>query len=92
MKCDVKTMLKAGIWLAALVAGAYLVFPGARGWLLGMSPFLFFLLCPLMMIFMMKSMHSHHTDNGIKKNEPIPIPEAVRVGESPRSMDHSRVI
>ncbi|MEZ2743847.1 DUF2933 domain-containing protein [Halopseudomonas bauzanensis] len=68
MKCDVKTMLKAGIWLAALVAGAYLVFPGARGWLLGMSPFLFFLLCPLMMIFMMKSMQSCHADKQNKND------------------------
>lgn len=89
MKCDMKTMLKAGLGLAAVAIVGYATFPAARELILAISPFLFLLLCPLMMFLMMKSMHSHHTDNGINKSEPIPIPEAVRVAESPRSMDHS---
>lgn len=62
MKCDIKTMLKAGILLAALVTGAYLVFPGAREWLIGMSPFLLLLLCPLMIIFIIMGIRSCHAD------------------------------
>ena len=92
MKFDMKTILKAGLGLVAVAIISYATIPAARELVLAISPFLFLLLCPLMMFFMMKSMHSHHTDNGIKKNEPIPIPEAVRVGESPHSMDHSKAI
>ncbi|MEJ6656925.1 MAG: DUF2933 domain-containing protein [Pseudomonas sp.] len=68
MKCDIKTMLKAGLWLAALVTGVYVVFPSSREWLMGVSPFLFLLLCPLMMLFMMKSMQSCHTDSEKKRS------------------------
>lgn len=38
MKCDIKTMLKAGLWLAALVTGVYVVFPSSREWLMGGKP------------------------------------------------------
>ncbi len=62
MKCEIKTMFKAGIWLAALVTGVYLAFPDSREWLMGMSPFLFFILCPLLILLMMKIMQSCHAD------------------------------
>jgi type II secretory pathway component PulF len=54
MKCDIKMMLKAGLGLAALVAVVYTTFPAARQSLMALTPALFFLLCPLMMFFMMK--------------------------------------
>lgn len=74
MKCDMKTMLKAGLCLATLVAVAYALFPGARELILGLSPALFLLLCPLMMLFMMKGMQSCHKDQGAVKYEAVPVP------------------
>ena len=58
MKCDIKMMLKAGLGLAVLVALVYTIFPAARQSLMALTPALFFLLCPLMMFFMMKGMQS----------------------------------
>lgn len=92
MKCDMKTMLKAGLGLAAAVAVGYMAFPAARNLILAISPFLFLLLCPLMMFFMMKTMHSYHTDNGINKSIPTPTPEAMRIKESPHPLDQSKAV
>lgn len=58
MKCDIKMMLRAGLGLAVLVAVVYTTFPAARQSLMALTPALFFLLCPLMMFFMMKAMQS----------------------------------
>ncbi len=68
MKCDMKTMLKAGAGLAVGIAVAYAMFPAARELLVAVSPFLFLLICPLMMVFMMKSMQSCHTDHATNKS------------------------
>ncbi len=74
MKCDMKTMLKGGLGLAVLVALVYATLPTAREWIVAASPFLFFLICPLMMLFMMKGMQSCHSEHSGKKNEPAPTP------------------
>ncbi len=78
MKCDVKTMLKAALGLAVAIAVAYATFPAAREWLTASAPFLFFLICPLMMFFMMKGMHSGHEDHKAEKHQlrPAPLPDA----------------
>lgn len=70
MKCDMKTMLKGGLGLALITAVAYAAMPQAREWIIAASPFLFFLICPLMMLFMMNGMHSCHSDHGSEKVEP----------------------
>ncbi|MCI2808856.1 DUF2933 domain-containing protein [Eoetvoesiella caeni] len=82
MKCDVKTMLKGGLGLAALIAVAYAALPVAREWIATVSPFLFFLICPLMMLFMMKGMQSCHSDNASKNGGPTQaqIPEGTNAG------------
>jgi len=92
MKCDMKTMLRTGLGLAAVAAVGYMAFPAARDLILAISPFLFLLLCPLMMFFMMKTMHSYHTDNGINKNVPTPSPEVIRIEENPRPLDQSKAV
>lgn len=81
MKCDIKTMLKAGLGLAAVVAIAYAMFPAARGLITSLSPALFLLLCPLMMFFMMKGMQSGQSCNGDHKAvkhqlRPVPLSDA----------------
>jgi len=81
MKCDMKMMLKAGLGLAAGVAVAYAVFPAARELIMALSPALFLLICPLMMFFMMKGMHSGQSCHGDHKAEnqqlrPVPLPDA----------------
>ncbi|PLC54279.1 hypothetical protein CR155_09225 [Pollutimonas nitritireducens] len=83
MKCDMKAMLKAGLGLAVLIAGAYAALPAAREWITAVSPFLFFLICPLMMFFMMKGMQSCHSDNESKKSKvpQAPIPTVAAVGD-----------
>ncbi len=62
MKCDMKTMIKAALGLAVVIVAAYATFPAAREWIITSAPFLFFLLCPLMMLFMMMSMQSCHKE------------------------------
>lgn len=58
MKCDVRTMVKASLGLGVIIGVAYATVPVAREWIATSTPFLFFLICPLMMIFMMKGMQS----------------------------------
>ena len=74
MKCDIKTMLKAGLGLAAVVAIAYAMFPAARGLITSLSPALFLLLCPLMMFFMMKGMQSCHKEQETTQREAPAVP------------------
>ncbi|WP_343838941.1 DUF2933 domain-containing protein [Castellaniella ginsengisoli] len=62
-------MLKGGLVLAVLIAVAYAMLPIARQWILAASPFLFFLICPLMMLFMMKGMQSCHGEHKSKQEE-----------------------
>lgn len=85
MKCDMKTMLKAGVGLAVLIAVVYAALPAAREWLTAVSPFLFFLICPLMMFFMMKGMQCGHGDNGPKEGNPTqaPMPERTNTRDHP---------
>lgn len=52
-------MIKAGLGLAVMVAGAYAFVPVARTLIIATAPFLFFLLCPVSMLFMVKSMNSN---------------------------------
>ncbi len=63
MKCDTKTMIKVGLGLGVLLALAYFTLPAAHAFILASGPFLLVLLCPLSMIFMMKSMNSCHKEN-----------------------------
>jgi len=92
MKCDMKTMLKAGLGLAVLIAAAYAALPSAREWITAVSPFLFFLICPLMMFFMMKGMQSCHGDNGSKKSKPAqaPMPEGTNAEDHPHLLNHNK--
>ncbi|MDX3893455.1 DUF2933 domain-containing protein [Pusillimonas sp.] len=88
MKCDVKTMLKGGLGLAALIAVAYAALPVAREWIVAVSPFLFFLICPLMMFFMMRGMQSRHSDNDSQNGGPTQaqIPEGTKAGGPSRPL------
>lgn len=94
MKCDMKMMLKAGLGLAVLVAVAYVAWPGARELILSVSPFLFLLICPLMMLFMMKGMHSCHDEHGTKKGDSrlVPIPDVANTEGNPRPLDHEKAL
>ncbi len=94
MKCDMKMMLKTGLGLTVLIAVAYSVFPTAREWIVAASPFLFFLICPLMMFFMMKGMHSCHDDHRSKKDESAQarIPETVGTSGNERSLSQNKAL
>jgi hypothetical protein len=62
MKCNMKTMITTGTILLVVLAAAYAAFPQFRTLVLGGGPFLLFLLCPLSMFFMMRSMNSSKDD------------------------------
>jgi len=81
MKCDIKMMLKAGAGLAAVVAVAYATFPAARELITALAPALFFLICPVMMFFMMKGMQSCHKEQDISKPEarPVTLPDTKNI-------------
>ena len=76
MKCDIKMMLKAGIGVAVVVAVAYATLPAARGLITAISPALFLLICPLMMLFMMRGMQSCHVEQKVTNREAAPVPLA----------------
>lgn len=57
MKCDSKVMFKTAIGFSVVLAAAYFVFPEIRTWLVASGPFLLFLICPVTMFVMMKSMN-----------------------------------
>lgn len=69
MKCDMKTIMKYALGLGAAIIVAYAVLPAAREWIVAVSPFLFFLICPLMMLFMMKSMQSCDKEQKVENNQ-----------------------
>jgi hypothetical protein len=79
MKCDTKTMVKTAIGLGLLGVIAYFALPQFRSFILGISPFLLGLVCPLSMIFMMKAM-SQHQEKPDAKSEPAKVyePEPVK--------------
>lgn len=66
MKCDMKTMVKVGLAVSILLAIAYVTLPAARAFISAATPFLLFLICPLSMLFMMKSMKSCDKGNEVK--------------------------
>lgn len=66
MKCDTKTMVKVGLAVGVLLAVAYFTLPAARQFISVASPFLLILICPLSMLFMMKSMNSGHKESDVK--------------------------
>jgi Protein of unknown function (DUF2933) len=66
MKCNTKTMIKVGLGVSALLAVAYFTLPAARDFISAATPFLLFLICPLSMIFMMKSMSSCDKKSDVK--------------------------
>ncbi len=69
MKCDMKTMVKVGLTVGSLLAIAYFTLPAARVLISASAPFFLFLICPLTMLFMMKSMSSCHRENEVKTEE-----------------------
>ncbi|MFM0268193.1 DUF2933 domain-containing protein [Paraburkholderia sediminicola] len=71
MKCT-KTMLVTGVALLAVLALAYAALPQFRTLVLGLGPYLLFLLCPLSMLFMMKSMHSSKDDHRLPSSDAAP--------------------
>lgn len=56
MQCNVKAMVKVGLGLGIMATAAYVFIPGVRPAVIAVAPFLFFLLCPISMIFMARSM------------------------------------
>lgn len=74
MKCDMKTMMKTGLGLGVVIAVAYATLPAAREWIAASAPFLFFLMCPLMMVFMMKGMQSCEKEQSAEKDKTYKTP------------------
>ncbi len=75
MKCNARSTLFILAGLGAAVAVAYAAFPQIRGPLLSASPFLFLLLCPLSMMFMMKGMNSKQDPTGPASTSSEKIPD-----------------
>ncbi len=56
--CSIKTMVKIGIGLGALLVVGYVVFPQYQGGIRAFAPFLLILACPLAMYLGTKEMRS----------------------------------
>jgi hypothetical protein len=56
-------MLVTGVASLVVLALAYAALPQFRTLVLGIAPYLLFLLCPLSMLFMMKGMQSSKDDH-----------------------------
>lgn len=59
MKCNMKMMIAAGVALVATLVAAYAVWPPIRALVSDIGPYFLFLLCPLSMWLMVKSVAAH---------------------------------
>ena len=84
MKCDSKTMIKVAVASGLALAVAYFALPAAHAFILASAPFLIALICPVAMLFMMKSMNANRKDERVKPGEsqlrPEPDLDAARKG------------
>lgn len=72
MTCDKSTLLRLGIGAVVLLGAAYVLFPSFQAWIVAAAPVLLLLLCPLMMLFGMRGMHSNmSTTDDTQKVKPI---------------------
>lgn len=76
MNCSRKTLINLALMVGAALAVAYFALPQFHALILGIAPILLALLCPLAMLFMMRSMGS--PDKG--RNE---TPDVKQVTKSP---------
>ncbi|WP_235185023.1 DUF2933 domain-containing protein [Cupriavidus sp. SK-3] len=77
-----KSMITAGIALAAMLATAYALLPPVRALVLSIGPYLLLLVCPLSMWLMMKSMSTHDDQvGGMTKQAPKQKPPRFRIRE-----------
>ncbi|CAM5566238.1 hypothetical protein ECAE60S_04631 [Eoetvoesiella caeni] len=82
MKCDMKTMVKFGLGLGTVVALTYATLPVAREWIAASTPFLFLLICPLMMAFMMKGMPSYDREHKAARDQADKTPHQPLIGQT----------
>ncbi len=69
MKCDSKMMVKIAVWLGVGLVAAYFTLPAAHAFILASAPFLVTLICPIAMLFMMKSMTENKKDESAHPGE-----------------------
>ncbi len=69
MNCDSKTLIKIAVGLGVALAVAYFALPASHPFILAAAPFLLFLVCPIAMIFMMKSMKGNTKDENARVEE-----------------------
>jgi hypothetical protein len=74
MQCDTKTMLKVGAGIGVALAIAYFAMSAFRIWIVGSTPILLSLICPLSMLFMMKGMSSCSKESETKASKPEILP------------------
>ncbi|WP_161779840.1 DUF2933 domain-containing protein [Ralstonia pickettii] len=65
--CSIKTMIKIGIGLAALLAVGYVAFPQSRATILAVAPFVLVLACPLAAYFGMKPMKPYDEHKSLRR-------------------------
>lgn len=58
MNCNRKTLINLALFVGAALVAAYFALPQFHTLILGMVPIMLALLCPLSMLFMMRSMGS----------------------------------
>jgi hypothetical protein len=63
MMCNMKTMLKVGFGMLVIAGLAYYSLPDLRTWIVGASPFLLFLICPITLLIAMKMMTGQNCDS-----------------------------
>lgn len=93
MKCDTKTMIKTAIGMGLLGVIGYFALPQFRSFIVGISPFLLALACPLSMIIMMKGMNSHQKEQEKKQDlnsEPTKVPAPTKEEETDNEVSPTR--
>jgi hypothetical protein len=81
MKCDSKTMLTVAAVVTLAAALAYFTLPAAQAFILASAPVLVALICPVVMLLMMKGMHGDRKDQARETDEPKQQP---RIGAAAR--------
>lgn len=80
MKCNSRTMLATALALGLATVVAYLALPAAKAFILASAPVLIALVCPVSMLFMMKTMNAGKKDQDSRTEERTSAPRIASVG------------
>ncbi|MBF8179638.1 MAG: DUF2933 domain-containing protein [Burkholderiaceae bacterium] len=67
--CSFKTMIKMAVGIGLLLIVGYVAFPAFQTQITAIAPYLLLLVCPIVMVFMMKGMNNPQKEKDKKPDQ-----------------------